>query len=179
MSSHYLVLHPLDPKWSSDSLSGLQHALEHIGFMGEARQPGEFLAGTEYLSLVTYLGCSPQISLGEAEAATRIYLRRPDAMPRLNAGANIKPPRCKTCRQTIPLADAKLQLQTCPHCGQPLKPDWRRSAAMGRIFIEISNVHESEAVPGETLLKCLHDATGVIWDYCYIRRDCHSDCSSD
>ncbi len=171
MPAHYLVLHPRDSEWSGDSLSGLQHALEHIGFMGEARQPGEFLTGAEYLNLVTYLGCSPQISLGEAEVATRIYLHEPDATPRLNAGANLKPPRCKTCRQTIELAEARLQLQTCPHCRQPLKPDWRRSAAFGRVFIEISNVYESEAVPGEALLECLHAATGVTWDYCYIRRD--------
>jgi hypothetical protein len=149
----------------------LQQALKTLGLLGEARQPGEFLAGSEYLNLVTYLGCSPQISLGEAEAATRIYLREPDAAPRLNAGANIKPPRCKACRQTIPLADARLQLQTCPHCSQPLKLDWRRSAAFGRVFIEISNVYDSEAVPGEALLECLREATGMVWDYCYIRRD--------
>lgn len=171
MPAHYLVLYPLDPEWGGDSLSGLRHVLEQTGFIGEARQPGEFLVGTEYLSLVTYLGCSPQISLGEAEIATRIYLREPDAAPRLNAGANLKPPRCKTCRQTIPLAVARLQLQTCPHCSRPLKLDWRRSAAFGRVFIEISNVYESEAIPSEALLECLHEATGVTWDYYYIRRD--------
>ena len=171
MSSHYLVLHPLDPEWTVASLTGLRQALENLGLLGEARQPGEFLTGAEYLSLVTYLGCSPQISLGEAEAATRVYLREPDAAPRLNAGANINPPRCNACRQTIPLADAGLQLQTCPHCGQPLELDWRRSAALGRVFIEISSVYESEAVPSEALLGRLRKATGMVWDYCYIRKD--------
>lgn len=170
MSSHYLVLHPLDPEWAAPSLTGLRQALENLGLLGEERQPSEFLAGSEYLNLVTYLGCSPQISLGEAEAATRIYLHEPDALPRLNAGANIKTSRCKACRQTIELADARLQLQTCPHCSQPLKLDWRRSAAFGRMFIEISNVYESEALPGESLLECLYETTGVAWDFCYIRR---------
>lgn len=171
MSSHYLVLHPLDPEWTVASLTGLQQALKTLGLLGKARQPGEFLAGSEYLNLVTYLGCSPQISLGEAETATRITLCESTPSPRLNAGTNVKSPRCKTCRQTIELADARLQLQTCSHCGQPLKLDWRRSAALGRVFIEISNVYESEAVPSEALLERLREATGMVWDYCYIRRD--------
>lgn len=176
MSSHYLVLYPLNAEWGVASLGTppldmLRKALENIGFLGEARQPGEFQTGTEYLSLVTYLGCSPQISMGEAEAATRIYLCGVEPIPRLNAGANIKPPRCKDCRQPLALTEVKLQPQTCPHCHQPLRLDWRRSAAQGRVFIEISNVYESEAVPGEALLECLHAATGVPWDYCYIRRE--------
>lgn len=171
MAAHYLVLYPLVPDWSVESLTGLQQALEKLGLLGAMRQPGEFLTGAEYLSLVTYLGCSPQIALGEAEAATRIYLHGSDPAPRLNAGANIKSPRCRHCRQTFSLAEFELQLRNCPHCNKPLKLDWRRSAALARVFIEISNVYDSEAVPSEALLEVLYEVSGVNWDYCYIRRE--------
>ena len=60
----------------------------------------------------------------------------------------------------------------CPHCGQPLpfeRIDWRRSAAYGRVFIEISNVYESEAVPTDALLEGLREFSGTAWDYGYLR----------
>ncbi len=47
---------------------------------------------------------------------------------------------------------------------------WRRSAGCARVFIEISNVFESEAVPGEQLIACLDAASDESWDYCYVRK---------
>ena len=170
MASHYLVLYPQDPNWAAPLSQGVvETMLRQQGFLGEASAPGAYLTGPEYLGLVSYLGCSPQISLGEAEAATRIYLREATPQPCFNAGSNFKLPRCRHCRKTIAMEDTALSI--CPHCHEPMHPDWRRSAALARVFIEISNVYESEAVPGDTLLECLHAATGVAWDYSYLRRE--------
>lgn len=144
---------------------------------GEQREPLLFSAGPEYLSLVSYLGCSPQISLGENEEATTIRLSGIYPAARFMAGKNLKRPRCPQCRQT--LAGQRLsgdfgEPLCCDDCGctsQAHAFDWRRSAAFGRVFVEISNVFESEAVPGEALTDCLQKATGEEWEYCYIRRD--------
>ncbi len=170
MSVHYLVLYPSDPAWVPPLPETVQAALNGIGFLGAECAPGEFLTGAEYLSLVSYLGCSPQILLGEAEAATRIHIREHTTLPKLNAGANLKLPRCLHCRQTMSVETATT-LAHCPHCGQSMHPDWRRSAARARMYIEISNIYDNEAVPGESLLECLHAATNVAWDYCFIRRE--------
>jgi hypothetical protein len=176
MSGHFLVLHPENPGWAPHSLEPLRDALAAIGLLGAERSPGLYSAGPEYLSLVTYLGCSPQVALGENEAATSIRIAGIFDAPQFLYGANLKAPRCPQCRKTMqgpaisPAADAELQCSHCGHNGKACEFDWRRSAACARVFIEISNVFESEAVPGEALAACLHEASGEVWDYCYVRK---------
>lgn len=176
MTDHFLVLFPKNPAWTPESLAPLVDALKVIGLFGAEREPHVFNAGSEYLGLVSYLGCSPQIALGESEHATTIRLSGISPAPLFLHGGNLKPPRCPQCCKTIENtgasrgADEELH---CPHCGWAgslHELDWRRSAAFGRIFIEISNVFESEAVPGENLTDCLQQTTGEVWDYSYVRR---------
>jgi hypothetical protein len=177
MTDHFLVLFPKDSAWTPASLAPLADALKQCGFLGAERSPGLYGTGPEYLGLITYLGCSPQVALGESEAATAIRINGILDKPQFLQGGNLKPPRCPQCRKTLETVagsqevDEKLR---CPHCGHeglPNRFDWRRSAAFGRVFIEISNVFESEAVPSETLADCLQQATGEGWDYCYVRRE--------
>jgi hypothetical protein len=177
MADHFLVLFPVSPWWAPASLPALANALTMLGFLGTERGPGLYSTGPQYPGFITYLGCSPQLTLGEQEQATTIGLRGIYPSARFLHGANLKPPRCPRCRKTLEYTadlqagDASLQ---CPHCGHaaPLPEyDWRRSAAYGRVFIEISDVYESEAVPGEHLADCLKQATGVAWDYGYVRRE--------
>lgn len=175
-SNGCLVLHPADPEWAPDDTGALTRHLKQIGFIGNPQHPHLYSTGPAYLELVTYLGCSPQISLGETESATLIHLSGPYDRQQFLSTANARP-RCQTCRQTIdPQTAARRadEIVICPHCktsGYAAKLDWRRKAGCGRFFIEISNVFESEAVPGETLLEELGSATGQVWDYFYWRKD--------
>jgi hypothetical protein len=177
MTDHLLVLFPKNPAWAPASLVSLADALKAIGLVGAEREPLLFNAGPEYLSLITYLGCSPQISLGENEDATTIRLSGIFPAPQFLQGSNLKPPRCPHCRKTMEMNSFSSGLDEklcCPHCGQSgalQEFDWRRSAAFGRVFIEISNVFESEAVPGDKLTACLEQASGEVWDYSYVRKD--------
>ena len=173
---HFLILYPRNPEWAPDSLGSIAQLLKSVGLTGEARESFLFNTGPEYLGLITYLGCSPQIVLGENEAATTVRLSGIFDSPQMVAGENLKSPRCPQCRKTVDApankSGSKEKLD-CKHCGYaaPMQQfDWRRTAAFGRVFIEISNVFESEAVPGEELTGCLLKATGESWDYCYIRR---------
>lgn len=177
MTNHFLVLYPKNLAWAPASPAPLLKALREIGFVGEARSSGLYSTGPEYLGLVTYLGCSPQVSLGENDAATSIRINGIHAVAQFLHGDNLKAPRCPRCRNTLerPAASAGAgEMLQCGHCGYAdgiCAFDWRRSAACGRIFIEISNVFESEAVPGEALAACLEQASGEAWDYCYVRKD--------
>lgn len=173
---HFLVLYPSNPRWAPESLDAIAQALLSTGLVGEKRDDFLFSAGPNYLNLVTYLGCSPQIALGENEAATTICLSGILDSPEFQAGTNLKSPRCPQCRKTVQAPETVgpgEQTLSCNHCGysgRAYQYDWRRTAAYGRVFIEISNVFESEAVPGEELTDCLLKATGEVWDYSYIRR---------
>lgn len=173
-AGHYLILHPADPEWAPQDPAGFESLLRQTGLIGRQLEAASFSAGPAYLELITYLGCSPQISLGETDSSTRIHLSGPFDRQRFLSTTNARP-RCRSCRQTIDLqkithlADETV---TCPHCktsGHAAKLDWRRKAGWGRFFIEISNVFESEAVPGEALLEELAKASGLAWEYFYWR----------
>jgi hypothetical protein len=177
MTNHFLVLYPKNAEWAPASLAELTGALKAIGFLGFERKAGVYGAGPDYLGLVTYLGCSPQVALGENDAATTIRINGIFDAPRFVHGGNLKPPRCPQCRKTLEMPAASLTANENLHCnqcgygGNVCEYDWRRSAACARVFVEISNVFESEAVPGETLAACLEEASGEVWDYCYLRKD--------
>ncbi|MEW6132057.1 MAG: hypothetical protein AB1591_02670 [Pseudomonadota bacterium] len=177
MADHFLLLYPKNPAWAPARLAPLLDALKAIGFLGTEHSAGLYGAGPEYLSLVSYLGCSPQIALGDNEAATTIRIAGIFDAPRFVQDANLKPPRCPQCRKMLdkpaaPVeAGGNLRCNHCGHSGNACDFDWRRSAACGRVFIGIANVFESEAVPGEALADCLRKASGEAWDYCYVRKD--------
>lgn len=177
MTEHFLVLFPNDPDWAPADFVRLIVALKSIGLIGAEREAHLFSAGPEYLNLITYLGCSPQIDLGEGANATAIRLRGIFPAAEFLHGGNLKPPRCPRCRKTLEKRDCTFAVEKnlcCSHCGHRGRPhefDWRRSAAFARVFVEISNVFESEAVPAEELAACLKQASGEAWDYCYVRRD--------
>lgn len=177
MTDRFLVLFPKNPDWAPADISSLADVLRDIGLTGAERETNFFSSGPQYLGLVTYLGCSPQIDLGEDANATTIRLRGIFAAPQFLHGGNLKPPRCPNCRNTLEKPDFAAVVENelrCAHCGHSslsYRLDWRRSAAFARVFVEISNVFESEAVPAEKLTACLKQASGEDWDYCYVRRD--------
>lgn len=172
--NHFLVLVPTYPKWAPDDLAVFAEQLRQTGLTGKKHRPGLFSAGPAYLEMIVYLGCSPQIALGDAETATTIRLNGPFDKPELIKAANAKP-RCRSCKQMLDLEKMSLRVDetvTCFHCNTSSyasKLDWRRKAGFARLFIEISNVFESEAVPSDSLIEKLEHLTGQTWDYFYWR----------
>lgn len=187
MAENLLILHPKDPFAPLPEADALETALREIGFVGEAFDYGgqqHFKPGGNYLSLLTFLGCSPVISLGEPgktgdEFAHVRIENHPEA--RLFAGDNVKPPRCPGCGQREEGWKEKVKAWEddpagyrwqCGKCGEsyPLHAlRWRQSAVFGRLMIKIWGVFESEAVPADKLMNTLQSATGIPWQHSYVR----------
>lgn len=186
MQANLLILHPDAPEAAIDDVV-LLDSLREIGFLAEAIDfagTRHYRPGEEFLQLVTFLGCSPVVSLGEpgktGEEFCHIAVGDPTPEPQLVAGANGKPPRCPLCRkpdegwrQSLLSGDRTVREKTCAHCGQtaPVQAwNWRQSAGLARTFVTIWGIFEGEAVPSQQLLNALEKTAGCgAWSYFYYR----------
>ena len=175
-----LFFHAGDPHWTPEDPAHLTAVLRQLGFLGaplEAAGGGAYRAGDEFLGLVMFLGCSPQVELdpdaapaGAAVCYISIY-QYPDVQ---FIAADRRPqPRCPQCRAPVePLPDlASDTLYHCEECNtaSPLHAiDWRHAAGFGRCFIEVHGIYPQEAVPVDKLLQQLETCSGSKWDYFYV-----------
>lgn len=189
MTTNLLVLHPEVPTAVPADENALRVALTAQGLLGESFPHGgqrHYRPGDRFLQLITFLGCSPVVALGQpgptGEDFCHIALVGPGPVPRFYAGTNVKPPRCPGCgyrAEDWPAAVAAWEQDhsarwRCPVCGREYHaPElkWRQCAGFARFFIEIYGVFEGEAVPGEELLDGLKVSTGMGWTYFYLQRD--------
>ena len=180
MPRYALVLYPQNPQLSISDRTELVSVLSGLGFIDNEldNQPNAWYAGEQFLSLITFLGCSPFVRFKPDEVHanfTYISMPQPLSEPMLHAGSNSKSPRCPGCKQanakyktSVDLHSAQL---TCEHCKQSFsieKWNWRQSACFARETIWVWEVFEGEAVPGDSLLRALRQHTGSPWNYCYI-----------
>jgi hypothetical protein len=187
LADNRLVLYPLE---STTVISErvLEDALKEIGFIaapfmieGDKR----YFAGERFIEHISFLGCSPHINLEPPAAGQEsdtefchVSFLLADA-PMFLAGDNLVVPSCPSCRkrqQSGELALSPWQTVTesmcwqCEHCGQEhayAALNWRRTAAIARTSVHVWGVHESEAVPNESLLNCLRGLDVGDWDYFY------------
>lgn len=182
-----LVLHACDAGHALADENGLVDALRDIGLLGDAitTHPRAFYAGEEFLSLLTFLGCSPHVDLLPADEPQRqvgnfchIRLHLAQARPLLRVATGKLRPRCPKCRSDVGdwqalvaqyAADETLSYR-CPQCeSESALPalNWRQSAGCGRWFVEVWNIHPHEAVPSERLLETMERVVGVTCCYFY------------
>lgn len=195
MSAYKLLLYPGNPDCTAPAAAALATGLQAIGFIAApvTLAHGVFYpTGTNFLQLVSFLGCSPAIELDPpADPATletarergsfvHVYIDC-DAQLRLRADPGTPPPRCPACRQ--PAADwhdtlrawranPALLAWTCRHCGHAGRLTdlrFRRSAGFARAWVEIRGIHPSEAVPNDALLSRLREITGCEWRHLYLQ----------
>lgn len=190
MPGHKLVLLPADPGFVPGDTGEVLAALRRVGLCGGPLLPADAdeacrrcRAGPEFLGLVTFLGCSPNVRLEPEGPDDRNFchleLCGPFDQVEFLGGGALKPPRCPSCRSLA--ADWRDRLLawertrgdvvwTCPKCGHGTdlyRLDWRRGAAFGRFALDLWNVYEGEAVPSEALLNLLKTTTETRWDYFY------------
>jgi len=186
MTDNILYLHLRDPQQTFDSTIVID-ALHKIGFIGERfefKGTEHYKPGEEFLHLLTFLGCSPVVSLGEpgltGDEFCHIEFTPAAEKPLFIAGDNIKVPRCRHCNHRVDdwqqLIDAwkrrGMDEWQCPHCGNttPLhRLKWKQCAGFGRQFIKVWGIFEGEAVPGEELMNSLRQRSNREWDYFYCR----------
>jgi Zn ribbon nucleic-acid-binding protein len=184
MTTGSLLLFPADPDADPPAGEAVCATLGVLGLVGAALpEPATFLPGPEFARHVVFAGCSPHLVLeppADGGAYSHVRVHGPHAAPRLLAGDNATAPRCPACRAR--LDDWRAQLAAwradpavpvaCVACGRThpaSRLDWRASAAVGRLFVEIGNVFPGEAVPGETLLAALGALGGGAWRHAWVR----------
>lgn len=181
-----LVLHAADPRGGPPDPARLSRALGELGLV-EGPVAGEsqaWYAGDRFLSLVIFLGCSPQVDFRPADAGQaaegrycHVRYRVEGTEPVFRAASGPLRPRCPACRKPVGggawlaegLVDREAR-QDCPSCGQSFPVvalDWRQGAGCGRWFLEIWNIHPHEAVPAEELTTALERTVAAPVRYFY------------
>jgi hypothetical protein len=188
MADNQLILHPAKTADTPHNKRDLLYRLEQLGFIGTPltfNGQQHYRPGARFLQLLTFLGCSPVVALGEpgvtGDEYCHIQLDGPSDQLRFVGGSNVKTPRCPGCGFHLENWPALIeawqrspaQPWRCPLCGKEyLLPQlrWRQCAGFGRLFLRIWGVFEGEAVPSEELLKVLHEVSGVEWQHFYFRQ---------
>ena len=179
-----LYLYPSDPEVviSVDKIEGALRQLEFIDQSIEGEVDQRFSVGEEFLSLICFMGCSPNIEIEPKEDSPFCYIEVPkDNALQFIAGENAKKVNCPHCKTPQPQlvqtlltkGEDDLLTQCCSECGEvinPAKLNWRKSAFMARSWVLLGNIYESEAIPDEKLLNALQQLSGCEWKYAYVRK---------
>ena len=177
-----LFLCPDDSLWQPPDVDAFARRMRDLGLTQSPSPSGsahEYSAGEEFVKLVMFLGCSPQVVVdpagaadGQAACAVRLV---EFSEPALLASHPLPAARCRKCRAPVSLpasfeADAQYN---GGHCGNrsPLgRLDWRQGAGYGCFFVELGAIYPHEAVPSDKLLLELQAISCCKWTYFYAHR---------
>lgn len=174
-----LVLYPKSVNRAPKDLHQLKASLLDIGFISAVKDLPYYLPGNEFVNLLAFLGCSPDIRLGPEDGDNYCQVVISDITNEatcLGFNTTIKP-KCPACKTTLSQWQHIANWQQahtllgCTHCDTETelhKFKWRHECGYGRFAIRIRYIYPHEAVPSEALLASLEDATGFGWNYCYI-----------
>ena len=150
--------------------------LEKKQLIGNTIAKGRYAAGNEFLSLLTFMGCSPDIEIEPQHDKPFCYIEISNTkITHFIAGKNTKAAPCPECKariKTIP--NPEDETLNCPACNATIettKLNWRKSAFLAKNWIAIGNIYELEAIPSDELLTALETETGANWKAAYIRTD--------
>ena len=178
-----LVFNPRQLYFSQTDAEPLIAGLQKAGFIGETFSIDNYqahLVGENFLKMVTFLGCSPQIELTPPDRENwhnfcHIQIQY-FSEPIYYRGMNRTRCSCSQCgaRITDKLPDlsqwqAEQQIIQCPKCQekQPVEQlNWRQGAGFGQFFISVHNIYPNEAVPSDQLMKLLNSFYQG-WNYFY------------
>ena len=136
-----------------------------------------YLPGENFLSLVTFLGCSPNINLQPStdEPHCFVSILHSSNKPKHLGHTSTCHPKCPNCTKRI--ANWKTdnwqqadELCTCDKCGTQTpyaQLNWKQECGFGCCGFEIAHIYPHEAVPTDQLLEALEEKTGIKWLYCY------------
>lgn len=177
-----LTLYPGNSTSTPPETEPLIRSLRKQGMIGQPlnSDTNSFLAGDNFLQLISFVGCSPAVCLTpEADIGNRLCsltLRGPFDQPQLVWDRNGHPPRCPACSKSMTNWKQHLgnTLIRCDRCGVESGLEtitWGKHAGYARIFIEINGVFPGEAIPVDLLFKQLYRDTGFEWRYFFTGHD--------
>ena len=135
------------------------------------------LAGDNFLSLITFLGCSPNINLQPVEGENHCFIsviQQTQEAECLGYTQTVNP-KCPVCKKRInnwKIPDWQKAGQLC-HCDKCQNKtlyselNWKHECGFARCGFEISHIYPHEAVPTDQLLNSLSEFSGFDWEYCY------------
>ncbi len=181
-----LYLYSDDPRVSCnrESLISALKKCEFIGDeIGKESSKKRYETGENFLSLLCFMGCSPNIELAPQNDKPYCYIEIETARqtPIFLSGKNLRKVQCPECKQRI--SDIGMLITTaldnntasinCPHCHHRINYkniNWRKTGFIASSWIVVGNIYESEAVPDDNLLNSLEKVTGTRWKFAYIRK---------
>lgn len=179
-SSLYLFPEPV--LQSPPPLESILDALGQVDFIGERLGDNHYLAGADFFKHITFAGCSPHLQLAMPEEGGWDFCHIRLHADLLPTPLQIAPmrgrPRCASCGANLPHWKQQLSVWTedssqqyrCEHCGQlsaVAELNWRGYGVGARCRIEILQVYPGEAMPGDSLMRQLADATGKCWRHAW------------
>ncbi|HEB57005.1 MAG TPA: hypothetical protein ENI98_12030 [Gammaproteobacteria bacterium] len=190
---HRLLLHPQDADYAPESSGMVRKILHDTGFIGEscAVQDTEnaaqrFLVGEQFLQLLTFMGCSPNINLMPQYEGDRDYchivLSSIYKQPYFRSHTRDVFARCPECGRRDAdwqkqienwKKDVSLKKYICPHCHNAMSLydlHWRHLAGFGRFFIEVFSIFPQEAIPTSPLMSALENSCAQPWTYFFSNR---------
>ena len=160
-----LFLYPENPDMTLKSHQ-LIELLAKQAFIGKKLSDKRFSTGENFTSLLTFMGCSPNIELEPQENAPYCYIEiEKSDFPLFISGQNLKKAKCPHCKEPLSLPE-------CPACNTVINPqtlNWRKTAFIASCWIAVGNIYELEAIPSDQLLNNLEKESGVRWKPAYIR----------
>ncbi|MEE9310041.1 MAG: hypothetical protein V3U64_03395 [Cocleimonas sp.] len=166
-SDFKLYLYPDKPDFQFDLIT-LEALLKKLELTGASLAKNRYAVGGSFLSLLTFMGCSPDIELEPQDDKPFCYIEIDShENAQFISGKNTKYPPCPQCK-------SKLTNIVCSNCNEKINPaklNWRKSAFIASSWIIIGNIYELEAIPNDQLLSALERETGVRWKPAYIREE--------
>lgn len=172
-----LIFHPVNAQNSVDR-NQLIDCLIKLGFIdSQPVQNNHYLAGEQFLTQITFLGCSPNINLTPTENEEHCYISilENSGIARCPGYTQNAKPKCPHCTRRLanwPTHNFKLNDDTCTcdKCGENSlfsELIWKHESAYTRSGFQVAHIYPHEAVPGDPFLQQLSQLTGIDWNYCY------------
>ena len=164
-----LMLYPNDINYKANIIE-LEGLLSEIGLIDKEITGKKFKVGDNFLSLLTFMGCSPNIELEPQKDKPFCYIElNSSEKAQLVFGSNLKKGQCTHCKAKVSKISKELQCLTCAKPLELSKINWRKTAFVAQTWITIGNIYELEAIPNDALLNTLKSKTRVEWKPAYIR----------
>lgn len=179
-----LIFTPQDSAQCIDETQLLQTLTQLTLIRLPAYRENHYLPGDGFTSLISFLGCSPNISLLPDDSAANdnhCFISLINATDEIKCLGYTRQchPKCPHCRKRIAnwkTADWQQSgvLCHCDKCGSETAYadlNWKHECSFGRSGFSIANIYPHEAVPTDQLLQQLQQQTTVVWDYAYANDD--------
>lgn len=160
----------------TESRSSLQQYLIKHQFISTPSNANAVKPGNHLMAYINFLGCSPSLVSGYRD--TTIVLHEYSKLTAMGGDSieTVRYPECKhpvhepvKLLQRFSSSDDRWICPTCEHEGQFDQINWRKTAGISKLFIEITSIFPKEAIPSEKLLTLLSAYSKSEWMWFYSR----------